>query len=97
MKQFKDFNIKTEPSTFIGDKIKISKILNREIVVHNFKLDNSKFNTGKCLCLQIELNTSKHIIFTGSSVLAESIKQVPAEGFPFKTVIVQENEMYQFT
>ncbi|MDP1816718.1 MAG: hypothetical protein Q8K92_19855 [Leadbetterella sp.] len=97
MKQFKDFNIKSESPTFIGDKIKITKILNREIVVHSFKLENSKFNEGKCLCLQVELNTTKHVIFTGSSKLAESIKQVPAEGFPFKTVITQENEMYQFT
>ena len=97
MKQFKDFNIKTESRAFVGDKIKISKILNREIVVLNFKIENSKFNDGKCLSLQIELNQTKHIIFTGSTMLSESIKQVPQDGFPFKAIIVQENETYQFT
>lgn len=97
MNTFKDFNITIEPNAFIGDKIKITKVLNREIVVHNFKIQNSKFNDGSCLCLQIEINTSKHVIFTGSSKLAESIKQVPLEGFPFTTTIIQENEMYQFT
>lgn len=97
MKKFKDFNIEVEVKAFVGDKIKISKVLNRSIVVFGFKVENSKYNTGKCLCMQIELNGVKHIIFTGSTILLDSIQKVPTEGFPFETTVIEENEMYQFT
>ena len=97
MKKFKDFEIVVETKLFIGDKIKISKVLNRPIIVHGFRVEDSQFNKGKCLCLQIEFNNTKHIIFTGSSVLLESIQKVPTDGFPFESTIVEENEMYLFT
>lgn len=97
MKSFKDFNITIEQSNFTGDKIKITKILNREIVVQNYKIEKSKFNEGKCLCMQIELNGTKHVIFTGSTVLTQCIMKVSKEDFPFKTIIVAENDTYIFT
>jgi len=101
MKNFSQFNIKPKTKGFEGDKIKMSKILNREIVVHHFKIEDSKVfknkGSGKCLHLQISVNSEKHIIFTSSSFLIEAIQQVPENGFPFTTVIVEENERYLFT
>jgi hypothetical protein len=101
MNSFSQFNIKISDKGFEGDKIKISKILNREIVVHKFKIEDSKVfqdkGTGKCLHLQISFNNEKHILFTGSSKLIDAIKQVPNSGFPFTTIIIQENERYIFT
>lgn len=100
MNSFKQFNIKAPERGFEGDKIKISKVLNREIVVHRFKIEDSKvFKKGadKCLHLEIAINGNKHVLFTGSTGLLEAIKQVPAEGFPFKTTIVEENDRYMFT
>ena len=97
MRKFSEFNIVVEHSSFTGDKIKMSKILNRSIVVHGYKIEDSKQNTGKCLYLQIEMSGVKHVVFTGSTKLQESIRQVPADGFPFETTIVEENEMYLFT
>ena len=97
MNKFKDFNIKVQSNAFVGDKIKISKILNRTISVHAFKVENSKYNAGKCLYMQIELSGTKHIVFTGSLILIDSIQKVPSTGFPFETIIIEENEMYQFT
>lgn len=97
MKNFKDFGIKTESNSFTGDKIKISKILNRQITVHNYKIEDSKHNAGKCLNLQIELNGTKHVVFTGSVVLADQIIKIPEDGLPFSTIIVEENDRYQFT
>lgn len=84
---------------FIGDKIKISKVLNQEIIVHKYKINKSKFentNSGKCLQLQIELKGEKYVLFTGSKVLAETIQEVPNEGLPFKTIITKEGEIFQF-
>ena len=98
MKSFKEFGIKHELQSFVGDKIKISKILNREIVVIDFKIEDSKYgNTGsKCLYMQIELNNQKHVVFTGSKPLMETIQRVPKPEFPFKATIVKENEWYEF-
>lgn len=98
MNAFKDFQITTSQKAFTGDKIKIDRILNREIVVTDFKVEDSKFEKkGKCLTLQIELNNSKHVIFTGSIGLIQQIEQVPKDKFPFRATIVKENEMFQFT
>lgn len=100
MNAFKDFNIKPTIKSFVGDKIKMSKILNKPVKVLAFKEDVSKYpekGNGKCLHLQIDIAGSLHIVFTGSTVLMNMIKQVPSEKFPFDTIIIEENESYQFT
>lgn len=101
MNNFSQFNIKLSNKGFEGEKIKMSKILNREIVVHDFKIEDSKVfkdrGSGKCLHLQISFNNQKHIVFTSSSGLIDVIQQIPQTGFPFTTVIVQDNERFLFT
>ena len=101
MNSFSQFNIKVESQSFEGDKIKMSKILNREIVVHYFKIEDSKVfkerGSGKCLCLQISFDQRKHVVFTGSTGLIEVIQKIPETGFPFTTTIVEENDRYMFT
>jgi hypothetical protein len=101
MNSFSQFNVKPVSKGFEGDKIRMSKILNREIVVHDFKLENSKVfadsGTGKCLYLQISYNKEKHIVFTSSRGLIEVILQIPSTGFPFTATIVQEGERFLFT
>jgi hypothetical protein len=101
MNNFSQFNIKITTIGFEGDKIKMSKILNREIVVHHFNIEDSKIfkdrGSGKCLQLQISFNNEKHVLFTGSSCLIDLIQRVPESGFPFSTIIIEENERYKFT
>ena len=98
MKSFKDFNIKPKLSTFTGDKIKIDKVLNIEIIVHAFKIEDSKKKQGtKLLTLQIEKQGTRHVIFTGSTVLMQTVQEVPKDGFPFSTKIIKQDEHYEFT
>ena len=101
MNRFDQFNIKFNDSVFKGDKIKISKILNKEIIIHGFNLSDSKVfkekGSGKCLKLQISFNDEKRIIFTSSSGLIEMINQVPKNGFPFTTKIIEEDGRFLFT
>jgi hypothetical protein len=101
MNKFSDMKIQAPAKGFEGDKIKISKILNREIEVHGFKLDASKCfqhkGSGKCLTLQIKIGESKHIVFTSSICLIETIQQVPTDLFPFTTTIIEENDRYVFS
>jgi hypothetical protein len=42
MNRFSQFNIKEPARGFEGGKIKMSRILNKEIVVHDFKIEESK-------------------------------------------------------
>jgi hypothetical protein len=96
MKQFKEFGIKPESQIFTGDKIKMERILNREIKVMDYRIEDSKYQ-GKCLHMQIEIGETRHVVFTGSGVLIEMIERVPKMDFPFITTIVKENERFEFT
>ena len=100
MKRFADMNIEPPGRLMVGDKIKIARVLNCPIVVHAYHRDASKYpqnRSGQCMTLQIEMNGVRHIIFTGSDVLAEMIEQVPQEDFPFETTIVKNGDHYEFT
>lgn len=100
MKEFSQFGIKSESQRFIGDKIKIVRILNRKIVVLDYRIEKSKFGDGgsdECLHMQIEVDGTRHVVFTGSRNLLEVIQKVPKSDFPFSTTIVKENDMYEFT
>ncbi|EKF56214.1 hypothetical protein I215_01788 [Galbibacter marinus] len=98
MNNFKDFNIKPKITSFVGDKIKMERIINVPIVVHDFKIGESIMKSGtKCLTLQIEKNGSRHIIFTSSKILIQQIKEVPKSNFPFSTTIIKDNEYFEFT
>lgn len=99
MINFSDLGIKPKNDLFVGDKIKMMKIINKEIIVHNYKINESKFensNSGKCLNMQIEINGERHVLFTGSKVLTEMIQQVSKEDLPFRTTITREGETFQF-
>ena len=96
MNTFQSLGIKSTIQTFAGDKIKIDRILNQEIEVHRFKIEQSKFK-GSCLYLQIRLKGEMRVMFTGSVNLMDMIKQVPSDSFPFTTTIVKDSERYEFT
>jgi hypothetical protein len=96
MNNFKDFNIKPKTESFVGDKRKMSKLLNLEITVHRYKIVPSKFD-GSRLDLQIELNGVKMVTWTASNYMVQMIKDVPENGFPFKTIIKEVDEHYEFT
>jgi hypothetical protein len=103
MNRFSQFNIKAPAKGFEGGKIKMSRILNKEIVVHDFKIEESKVQafrekgSGKCLYLQISFDNEMHVVFTSGSGLIETIQLVPKNQFPFTTTIIEENDRYKFT
>lgn len=99
MKQFKEFGITPSTKGFIGDKIKIDRILNKKITVHEYRIEESKYQkgNGKCLHMQIQLGENKHVVFTGSAALQDVISRVPKAEFPFETTIVKDNDRFEFT
>lgn len=99
MRRFSEMNIAPVTTGFIGEKIKMKKILGILIIIHAFKIVPSKIEKGSGLCLhlQISINDVKHVVFSGSTTLMDTIKQVPQSEFPFATTIVEQNERHVFT
>lgn len=100
-KKFSDFGIKPAAKAFVGRKIEIDQILNTEITVHDFRIEDSKFtkdkSNNKCLHLQISIGDIKHVVFTGSVCLMDMIQQAPEGALPFVTKIIKDNKQLQFT
>lgn len=98
MTKFSDLGIKAKPNSFVGDKMKIDKIINQEIKVLDFKIDKStKKENSDYLTLQIEKNDTKFVVFTGSKILMQMISEVSKDNFPFTTTIVKNNDYPEFT
>ena len=97
--KFADLNIRPPQSQhFIGDKIKVARVINCEIEVIQFKIDDSKQNDKKCLTMQIKHCGELRVIFTGAQYLIKQIEQVTQEMLPFMTTIIQqEDKGYLFT
>lgn len=96
--KFKDLNIKIETNNFIGDKMSVDSLLNREIKILAYKVEDSNKRPGtKCLHIQFEVNGIKYVSFLGSKRLIETIEQVPKNAFPLETTIIKQNRSYQFT
>jgi hypothetical protein len=103
MTKFSEFNIETTSKNFEGDKIRIERIFNREIQIHDFKIDDSKVQAfkergaDKFMHLQISIKGEKYVVFTAATALMEAIQKVPRDKFPFDTVIINDNKRYKFT
>ncbi|HFI4796481.1 TPA: hypothetical protein ACGQK4_002200 [Elizabethkingia anophelis] len=98
MFHFSDFNIKPKENTFTGKKIDIDDILNIEIIINKYQIkDSIKKSNSKYLTLQIEINKTHRIVFTGSKNLIDLISQVPEDKFPFSTTIKKNDRRLEFT
>jgi hypothetical protein len=95
MNEFKNFNIKPVIENFTGDKIKIEKILNQEIIVSKYKIVPSKYE-GSRLDLQIEFKGEQRVAWTTAKYLIQTIEKIPDDCFPFKTTIVKVDEHLEF-
>ena len=100
MKLFSELGITVDSAPMSGEKIKINRIVNKEIEVVDFELNASKFNADKChkcLKLQIKIDGELRIVFTGSTMLIQAVQKIQKSMLPFKTTIIETNGFYQFT
>jgi len=100
IKRFSDLGITVENKRFVGEKIRLAKVLNTEIMVHAYHIKQSKFperGSDKCLWLQISINDKKYVSFSVAKILMETIQKVPESSFPFLTKITNDNDSYEFT
>lgn len=98
MERFSDFA--DEPRILDGDKIRIDKVLNRELVLLAYKITDSKYKQeteqGRCMTLQIELGGERRVIFTASQVLMDQVER-HKDRLPFLAVIQKVDRFYKLT
>lgn len=100
VKSFKDFKIELTRTALTGDKIEMSDLLNREIIITAYSIDDSKFKdkgNGKRLTLQFIIDDRERVVFTGSIQLQDLIKKVDKTNYPFSTTIIKQNKGFKFT
>jgi len=96
MLKFSEFASEAKPLD--GRKVKIAEILNKKIVVINFKIKTSNFTKGcwKYVAIQTEIEGERFVSFTGSGILIEQLEKY-GEHVPFMTVIRQIDKYYTFS
>lgn len=95
--KFSEFAENCFPLT--GDKISIEKILNKEIKITGYKVQNSKYKdkNPKCLTVQFEDDYSeKRVFFSGSKVLIEQLEKY-GDKIPFLATIQKIGKYYTLT
>jgi hypothetical protein len=96
-RRFSDFAKEIMPLE--GGKVKLDSVVNREIVVTNYRVKQSRYKkegADRCLTLQFEMDGAQQILFTGSTVLADQIERYQAE-LPFVTIIKKIDKYYTFS
>lgn len=93
MNKFSDF----AEEKFIGEKIKISKVLNKEIKVLAFQVNKSKIEKdGFYIQMQIEVDDERKVLFTNSSVLKDQLEKYK-DNLPFITTTIQPKKYFSFS
>lgn len=99
--QFKDLGITAEKKQrFTGDKIKIERLFDREIMLYDYDIKPSNYTdkgSGKRLDMQISINGTMHVTWTGSEILMSMAQKIPPDAFPVTTTIKKNNGGYEFT
>jgi hypothetical protein len=80
-----------------GDKKHLNEVLNREILILDFRItDSKKRQDGKCLQIQFLLDNQVYVMFTGSAVLIDQINSA-RDKLPFRSTIVKIDRYYSLT
>lgn len=80
-----------------GDKKHLNDVLNREILLLDFRVTESKKRQdGKCLQIQFLMDDQVCVLFTGSAVLLDQVKSAH-DKLPFRGTIVKIDKYYSLS
>ncbi len=80
----------------VGDKVRLGEILNKDIVVTDYRIMKSKHRDGgECLQLQILFDDRVCVVFSGSGVLIHQIQSATDE-IPFAAQITKVDKYFSF-
>jgi len=96
MLKFSDFASDIQPLD--GKKKKILEVIDKQIIVTNYKIKPSQYKKGSDLyvAIQADLNGERIIIFTGSLILIEQLEKY-GDRIPFETKIKQIDKFFTFS
>lgn len=102
MNRFADFADTSISPIMDGKKISLEEVLDKEIIILNFRVKNTKYADAKnpdCLTVQFTFEDKpdeRRVFFTGSSVLTRQLEQYK-EKLPFISVIKRIGKYYTFS
>ena len=96
MLKFSEFA--SEVKSLDGRKVKIIEILNKKIVVINFKIKISQYKKGfdRYAIIQADIDDERIVIFTGSVILIEQLEKY-GDKVPFEAEIKQIDKFFTFS
>lgn len=93
--RFSDFAEETK--SFEGDKKKIDEILDKDILIIDYKIKDSKQHKNtQYITIQFKIDDETFITFNGSKVLSEQLEKYK-DNIPFYTQIKKIDKYYTFT
>jgi RNA-directed DNA polymerase len=96
MNKFGEFAEKTH--TLKGKKIGIQEVLNKEIIITDFRIMKSKYEKENYTQIQLKIpgNDEDKVVFTGATVLADQLEKYK-DKIPFIATIVKPHKYYTFS
>lgn len=90
--RFSDFA--DEVKSLEGDKKKIQDILNKEILITDFKIKDSKQHSNtQYITIQFKIEGVYYIVFTGSKILMEQLEKYK-DNLPYYVIIKKIDKYY---
>jgi len=101
MNKFADFADTSACPIMDGKKVPLNDVLEKEIVVINYRINKTKYTDAKnpeCLTVQFTFaKTDEHnVFFSGSSVLMGQLERYK-DKLPFSTVIKRVGKYFTFS
>ena len=100
LKSFKSLNVPMPSIGFEGTKIDIQELIDRDIILHDFKIEDSKFpkpGKEKCLHLQVAIGEIKYVSFTPTLRLIRQATSIEKGQLPITTKIIRAGKSLEFS
>lgn len=85
-----------EDCQMVGEKKKLDCVLNKKILITNFRLNKSHYKDSNYLTIQYKLDGNTYITFTGSEVLAKQLEKYK-DKLPFYATVVKIGKYYSLS
>ncbi|MES2287533.1 MAG: hypothetical protein V4547_17695 [Bacteroidota bacterium] len=97
-KKFSELGIKLKPTKMPGQRGHLRHVLEKEILVCDFRIKPSKFpqKSEQCLWIQYKIDDKLFVAFSIAQFLMIQLKELPEGWEPFITTITNKNEIYEF-
>ncbi len=97
MTEYPKFGDFADVATFDGDKLPLGDILDKTILVLDYKIKDSKKRQGtKYVTINFKLDDKPYVVFTASQVLTDQLTKYK-DKIPFYTTIKKINNYYTFS